>query len=69
MKVDTEWRLGVLAFVCNVLACTMAIFTVLIGVAMGDINFKVVWCLSVVYLVTLIVLFHFWVDKFNYIED
>jgi hypothetical protein len=69
MKVDTEWRLGVLAFICNVLACTVIIFTMLIGVTVGDINTDVVWCLFAVYLVTLITLFHFWVDKFNYIED
>tara|TARA_R110002020_G_scaffold471097_1_gene697534 strand:- start:1797 stop:2006 length:210 start_codon:yes stop_codon:yes gene_type:complete len=69
MKVDTEWRVGVLAFICNVLACTGIMLTVFIGLSLGSINIKVIWCLSSVYLITLIVLFHFWVDKFNYIED
>ncbi len=58
-----------MAFVCNILACTTIIFTMLFGVTIGDINTSAVWCLSVVYLATLIVLFHFWADKFNYIED
>ncbi len=68
MKVNTEWRLGVFAFICNVLACTAIIFTMLVGIAMDDINTNAIWCLFAVYLITLIVLFHFWFDKFNYIE-
>ena len=69
MKVDTEWRIGVLAFICNVLACATMIFTMLFGITIGYINTNTIWCLFAVYLVTLVFLFHFWVDKFDYIED
>lgn len=69
MKVDTEWQIGVLAVICNVIACTLLLITILIGIDVGHINMSVVYGLFVVYLITLIILFHFWVDKFNYIED
>ena len=69
MKVNTEWGLGVLAFVCNVIAGTFIIFTMLFGITINDINLDIIWCLFGVYLVSLTLLFWLWVDKFNYIED
>jgi hypothetical protein len=69
MKVYTEWRVGVLAFIFNVLACVAALFTMLIGFEVGVIRFDLVWWFSAIYLVSLVLLFYLWVDKFNYIED
>ena len=70
MKVNTEWRLGVLAFscvlafVCNFLLGTTMIFTMLSGITISDINTSAVLCLFLVYLVSFcFVLFHFWVGK------
>jgi hypothetical protein len=68
MKIGTEWRLGYLAVVLNILSCFLCLITLLTGFEGKEVGMSVVWFFSGVYLVTLTALFLFWVDKLNYIR-
>tara|TARA_R110000744_G_scaffold170264_2_gene288407 strand:- start:11381 stop:11599 length:219 start_codon:yes stop_codon:yes gene_type:complete len=68
IKLSTEWQLGNLAMILNILSVLLIIMTALIGFEEGTpINSIFCWLIGV-YSVTIVVLFHYWADKFNYIE-
>ena len=69
MKLDTEWALGNLAVILNILSIFLIIITALIGFDNGNPRVDIVWYLAGVYIVTIVFLFSRWVDKFNYLED
>lgn len=69
MKLSKEWQLGVLAFILNVLSFSLLSFPLLVSVESVEVNWVVIKGLYFCYLITIVTLFHFWVDKFKYLED
>lgn len=69
LKIDTEWQLGTLAFIVNIISIMFIILTALIGFKVEEPRVDIIgWCLPF-YVGSLITLLILWVDKFKYIED